>query len=120
MFLSVPGFLHVFDTCKPMQLKKNSYFASSFLILPKLQTYYRSIFLPSKTSTRREILVVYILKERLLAKTLGFASLVNKEVPHIIETHCFLDRHALASKTLSSALKEILSTSVKVVNFFRA
>ena len=36
----------------------------------------------------------------MLEKTLGFASLVKKKVSHIIVTHCFLHRHALASKTL--------------------
>jgi len=56
----------------------------------------------------------------MLGKTSGFATLVKKEAPHIIVTHCFLHRHALASKTLSSTLQEILSTSVKVVNFIRA
>ena len=35
-------------------------------------------------------------------------------------TYYFLHRHVLASKTLSTTLKEILCTSVKVVNFFRA
>ena len=44
----------------------------------------------------------------------------GKEVPHIIVTHCFLHRHALASKILSSTLKEILFTSVMVANFVRA
>ena len=52
----------------------------------------------------------------MLGKTSGFATLVKKEAPQIIVTHCFLHRHALASKTLPSNLQEILSTSVKVVN----
>ena len=56
----------------------------------------------------------------MLGKTPAFASLVKKDVPHIIVTHCLLHQHALASKTLSSTLKEILSTSVKVVDFVRA
>ena len=56
----------------------------------------------------------------MLGKTSGFASLVKKEVSHNIVTHCFLHRHGLASKTLSPTLKEILSTSMKVVNFVRA
>ena len=56
----------------------------------------------------------------ILGKTSRFASLVKKEVSYIIVTHCFLHRHALASKTLSSTLKEISSTSVKFVNFVRA
>ena len=43
-----------------------------------------------------------------------------KKVPHIIVTHCCLHRLALVSKTLSSTLKEILSASVKVVNFVKA
>ena len=34
-------------------------------------------------------------------------------------THCFLHRYALASKNLSSTLQEMLSTSVKVINFIR-
>ena len=56
----------------------------------------------------------------MLGKTSGFATLVKKEAPHIIVTHCFLHRHALASKILSSTLQQILSASVKVVNFIRA
>ena len=56
----------------------------------------------------------------MLGQISGFASLVKKEAPYIIVTHCFLRRHALASKTLSPVLKEILSTAVKVVNFIRA
>jgi len=35
-------------------------------------------------------------------------------------THCYLHRHALASKTLLSTLQEILSSSVKVVKFIIA
>ena len=35
-------------------------------------------------------------------------------------SHYFLNQYVLASKTLSSTLKEILSTSVNVVNFIRA
>ena len=56
----------------------------------------------------------------MLGKTSGFTSLIKKKVPHIIVIHCFLHQHALELKTLSSTLKEILSTSVKVVNFVRA
>jgi len=56
----------------------------------------------------------------MLGKNAAFATVVKKEAPHIIVTDRFLHRHALASKTLSSTLQEILSTSVKVVNFIRA
>ena len=55
----------------------------------------------------------------MLGKTSGFASLVKKEVPHIIATHCIMHRHALASKTLSSTSREISITSKKIVNFVR-
>ncbi|XP_042236517.1 protein ZBED8-like [Homarus americanus] len=56
----------------------------------------------------------------MLYNTSGFAALVKKEAPQVIVTHCFLHRHALASKTLPAILKEVLSTGVKVVNFIRA
>ncbi|XP_042228849.1 protein ZBED8-like [Homarus americanus] len=56
----------------------------------------------------------------MLSNTSGFAALVKKEAPQVIVTHCFLHRHALASKTLPAILKEVLSTGVKVVNFIRA
>ncbi|XP_042222775.1 protein ZBED8-like [Homarus americanus] len=56
----------------------------------------------------------------MLGNTSGFAALVKKEAPQVIVTHCFLHRHALASKTLPAILKEVLSTGVKVVNFIRA
>ena len=55
----------------------------------------------------------------MLGKNAAFATVVKKEAPHIIVTDRFLHRHALASKTLSSTLQEILSTSVKVVKFIR-
>ena len=35
----------------------------------------------------------------MLGKTSGFVTLLKKEAPHIILAHCFLYRHALASKT---------------------
>jgi len=36
----------------------------------------------------------------MLGKTSGFATLVKKEAPHTIVTHCFLYGHALAPKSL--------------------
>ncbi|KAL4104806.1 hypothetical protein QTP88_020082 [Uroleucon formosanum] len=56
----------------------------------------------------------------MLGKSSGFTALIKKEIPDIIITHCFLHRHALASKTLPTNLKEIMTTAVKVVNFIRA
>ena len=44
----------------------------------------------------------------MLGKTSELATLVKKEAPQIIVTHCFLHRHALASKTLPSNLQEIV------------
>ena len=52
--------------------------------------------------------------------TSGFVALVKKEALQVIVTHCFLHRHALASKTLPALLKEVLSTGVKIFNFIRA
>jgi multisubunit Na+/H+ antiporter MnhE subunit len=49
----------------------------------------------------------------------GFATLVKKEAPHVI-THCYLHRHALATKILPTTLKEVLSTAIKVINFIRS
>lgn len=46
----------------------------------------------------------------------GFAGLV-KERFLITRTHCFLHRHALASRTLHTFLKDIMSTCVRTVNF---
>ncbi|XP_060855494.1 protein FAM200C-like [Metopolophium dirhodum] len=56
----------------------------------------------------------------MLGKSSGFTALIKKEIPDIIITHCFLHRHALASKTLPTNLKEVMTTAVKVVNFIRA
>jgi len=55
----------------------------------------------------------------MLGKSSGFTALIKKEIPDIIITHCFLHRHALASKTLPTNLKEVITTAVKVVNFIR-
>jgi hypothetical protein len=53
----------------------------------------------------------------MLGKTTGFATSVKEEAPYIVITHCFLHRHALATRTLPTTLKEVLSTAIKVVNF---
>jgi hypothetical protein len=47
-----------------------------------------------------------------LSNTYGFATLVKKEAPHFVATHCFLHRHALTTKTLPTTLKEVLSTAI--------
>jgi hypothetical protein len=56
----------------------------------------------------------------MLGNTSGFAALVKREAPQISVTHCFLHRHALATKTLPSFLKDILLFSIKVINSIRA
>lgn len=55
----------------------------------------------------------------MLGNKSGFATLVKNEVPHLVVTHCFLHRHALATKSLPASLKEVLSVCVKVVNFIK-
>lgn len=50
----------------------------------------------------------------------GFVSLVKKENPDLITTHCFLHREALVAKTLGIALKSVLDDIVKMVNFIKS
>ena len=56
----------------------------------------------------------------MLGNKSGFAALVKNEVPHVVVTHCFLHRYALAAKTLPASLKDVLSICVKIVNFIRS
>ena len=56
----------------------------------------------------------------MLGNKSGFTSLVKADAPHVHVTHCMLHRHALAAKTLPQSLKDVMSTSVEVVNFIRA
>jgi hypothetical protein len=49
----------------------------------------------------------------MLANKSGSDTLVKKEAPHFVTTHCFLHRHALATKTLPTTLKEVLSTAIR-------
>ena len=50
----------------------------------------------------------------------GFTKKVKELAPKARGTHCFINRYALASKTLPSALKNILDLVVKIVNFIKA
>ena len=56
----------------------------------------------------------------MLGSRSGFAKKVKELVPEAKGTHCFIHRYALASKTLSTALKNILDLVVKIVNFIKA
>ena len=55
----------------------------------------------------------------MIGKKSGFAALLKTKIPDIIVKHCFLHRHALAAKTLTPNLKNVLSICVQVVNFIR-
>lgn len=50
----------------------------------------------------------------------GFVSLVKKENPDLITTHCFLHREALVAKTLGNELRSVLDDIVKMVNFIKS
>ena len=55
----------------------------------------------------------------MLGNKSGFFALLKQDIPHLQGTHCFLHRHALASKTLPSKLKNVLDISVKAINWIR-
>ena len=52
----------------------------------------------------------------MLENNSGFFAWLKQEISHLQGTHCFLHRHALASKTLLPKLKNVLDTSVKTIN----
>ena len=49
----------------------------------------------------------------------GFASLVEKQNPTIVRTHCFLHREVLVSKITQNELKEVLNQVIEMVNFIK-
>ena len=55
----------------------------------------------------------------MLGNNSEFFAWLKQEILHVQGTHCFLHRHALASKTLLSKLKNVLDTSVKTINLIR-
>nr|XP_042903370.1 protein ZBED8-like [Parasteatoda tepidariorum] len=56
----------------------------------------------------------------MLGNKSGFALLIKKKsLLLVLGTHCFLHKHALATKTLPTSLKEGLSKVIKSVNFIR-
>ena len=56
----------------------------------------------------------------MLGSRSGFTKKVKKLAPEAKGTHCFIHRYAFASKTLPTALKNILDSVVKIVNFIKA
>lgn len=53
----------------------------------------------------------------MLSNVSGFATLLEKEAPHVIITHCYLHRYELATKPFPTTLREVLLTAIKVINF---
>jgi len=49
----------------------------------------------------------------------GFTSLVEKQNPNIVRTHCFLHREVLVSKITQNELKEVLNQVIEMVNFIK-
>ena len=49
----------------------------------------------------------------------GFVSLVQKENPNVVQTHCFLRREVLVSKTIPDDLSQVLKQVVQMVNFIK-
>ena len=47
----------------------------------------------------------------------GFVSLVQREKPNVVQTHCFLHRKVLVSKTIPYALNQVLKQVIEIVNF---
>jgi hypothetical protein len=79
------------------------------------------IISPNRTLTGKKSFTLFARMEllRCLVISCG-ATLVKKEAPHIVVTHCYLHRRALATKSLPTSLKEVLSTAVKVINIIRS
>jgi len=56
----------------------------------------------------------------MVGKKSGFGALVKREAAHLVTSHCYLHRHALACKTLPPNLKSAMDCAVQAVNFIRA
>ena len=50
----------------------------------------------------------------------GFIARIKQKSSNAVETHCIIHREALASKTLTAAMKDKLATAIRVVNFIKA
>lgn len=56
----------------------------------------------------------------MLGKKKGLKARVLQVAPHVCFTHCIIHREALACKTLSAELKNVLDTAVKIVNYIKS
>ena len=52
----------------------------------------------------------------MLGRKSGFADLVKRHSPQVEVVHCYMHRHALASKTLPTCLKNIFKITVRAIN----
>ena len=55
----------------------------------------------------------------MLGRKSGFGAVVKADAPHITVTHCLLHKHALATKTFTPKLAEVLKFVVEFVNYVR-
>ena len=56
----------------------------------------------------------------MLASGSGFIARIKQKSPNAVGTHCVIHREALASKTLTAAMKDKLAIAIRVVNFVKA
>ena len=56
----------------------------------------------------------------MLASRSGFIARIKQKSPNAVGTHCVIHREALASKTLTAAMKDKLAIAIRVVNFVKA
>ena len=56
----------------------------------------------------------------MIGKRSRFVALVKEKCPDVIVTHCVLHRHAVATKTLTKELSDVMAIVVATVNFIRA
>jgi hypothetical protein len=49
----------------------------------------------------------------------GLQALIKKKAPFAVWTHCIIHREALASKSISPTLDEVLQSTIKIVNFVK-
>ena len=55
----------------------------------------------------------------MLERNSGFGTLLKADAPHITVTYCLLHKHALATKTFTPKLEEVLKIVVEYVNYVR-
>ena len=55
----------------------------------------------------------------MLERNSGFDTLLKFNAPHITVTHCLVHRHALATKTFTPKLTEVLKIVVEYANYVR-